>query len=69
MPAFARPEGRLKELASLEKWLFSVLKAAFSDHSRITLMIQSFGKGLDIVAVATQEGLFGNLLAYEAACA
>ena len=28
--------------------LDSVLKAAFADHGRITLMIQSFGEGLDI---------------------
>ena len=44
--------------------LFSVLKAAFSDHGRITLMIQSFGEGLDIVAVAMQGDMFGNSLAY-----
>ncbi|CAE7624330.1 unnamed protein product [Symbiodinium sp. CCMP2592] len=39
--------------------LFSVLKAAFADHGRITLMIQSFGEGLDIVAVAMQGDVFG----------
>ena len=44
--------------------LFSVLKAAFADHGRITLMIQSFGEGLDIVAVAMQGDVFGNSLSY-----
>ena len=44
--------------------LFSVLKAALADHGRITLMIQSFGEGLDIVAVAMQEDVFGNSLSY-----
>ena len=44
--------------------LFSVLKAAFADHGRVTLMIQSFGEGLDIVAVAMQGDVFGNSLAY-----
>ena len=44
--------------------LFSVLKAAFADHGRITLMIQSFGEGSDIVAVAMQGDVFGNCLSY-----
>ena len=44
--------------------MFSVLKAAFADHGRITLMIQSFGEGLDIVAVAMQGDVFGNSLSY-----
>ena len=44
--------------------LFSVLKAAFNGHGRISLLIQGFSEGLDIVAVAQQGDLFGNATTY-----
>ena len=40
--------------------LFSLLKAAFNGHGRISLLIQGFSEGLDIVAVAMQGDFFGN---------
>ena len=36
--------------------LFSLLKAAFNGHGRISLLIQGFSEGLDIVAVAMHTG-------------
>ena len=44
--------------------LFSLLKAAFNGHGRISLLIQGFSEGLDIVAVAMQGDFFGNSMSY-----
>ena len=44
--------------------LFSLLKAAFSGHGRISLLIQGFSEGLDIVAVAMQGDFFSNSMTY-----
>ena len=44
--------------------LFSLLKAAFNGHGRISLLIQGFSEGLDIVAVAMQGDFFGNSMTY-----
>ena len=44
--------------------LFSLLKAAFNTHGRISLLIQGFSEGLDIVAVAMQGDFFGNSMSY-----
>ena len=42
----------------------SLLKAAFNGHGRISLLIQGFSEGLDIVAVAMQGDFFGNSMSY-----
>ena len=44
--------------------LFSRLKVAFAGHGRVSLMIQGFNGGLDIVAVAQQGEIFGNATTY-----
>ena len=44
--------------------LFSLLKAALNGHGRISLLIQGFSEGLDIVAVAMQGDFFGNSMSY-----
>ena len=44
--------------------LFSLLKAAFNGHGRISLLIQGFSEGLDIVAVAMQGDFGGNSMTY-----
>ena len=41
-----------------------MLKAAFNGHGRISLLIQGFSEGLDIVAVAMQGDFFGNSMTY-----
>ena len=41
--------------------LFSLVKAAFNGYGRISLLIQGFSEGLDIVAVATQGDFFAIL--------
>ena len=38
-----------------------MLKAAFNGHGRISLLIQGFSEGLDIVAVAMQGDFFGSM--------
>ena len=44
--------------------LFSILRTAFGSHGRISLLIQGFMEGLDILPISSSGDRFGNVSSY-----